>query len=237
MSKIQLMKNLRHIVASAFVVILTSLATSCGLIDMELDETMQMAYDMRLDHDTVYVTVGDTLVLQPVFIPDTVSNREVLFLSADEEVACIKNDTIVAVGEGETVISAISVMNEKMAFCQLYVMAPWIVDAHSFSDDMVVYTTVSIDGKPLNLDRQVIGAFVGSELRGMGQLMEWQGREFLQFRIYGHYEWGYEEPTRPELIRFACYDKDKLMLKYLSLNILFDGETHGSPSEPLELNF
>lgn len=229
--------SFRHTLFFVWMSACSLLTASCGLIDMELDEDVQMVYDMRLDHDTVYVTEGDSFVLHPVFVPDTVSNREVFFLSANEEVAYLTNDTIVAVCEGETVISAISVMNEKMAFCQVYVMAPWVVDVHSFSDDMVIYTTAGIDGKPLDIDRQIIGAFVGSELRGMGQLVEWQGREFLQFRVYSHYEWGSDEPTRPELVRFACYDKEKLTFEYLSLSVSFDGETHGSPSEPLELGF
>ena len=92
---------------------------------MEFDENVQIDFDMRLDHDTVYVEEGDSFVLQPLFTPDSVINREVLFLSADDNVAYVNNDTIVAVSEGETVINAISVANEKMAFCQVYVMAPW----------------------------------------------------------------------------------------------------------------
>ena len=119
--------------------LLASLFTSCGLLDMEFDENVQMAYDMQLDHDTVYVAVGDSIVLQPVFTPDSVINREVFFSSAHEEIAYIHNDTIIAVSEGETVISAISVMNEKMAFCQVFVLPPWEVNIYNYSDDMVAY--------------------------------------------------------------------------------------------------
>ena len=77
------------------------LLTSCGIIDMEFDENVQDVYDMQLDHDTVYVTQGDSFVLQPVFTPDSVSNREVFFQSANEEIAYIKNDTIYAESIGE----------------------------------------------------------------------------------------------------------------------------------------
>lgn len=229
------MKILRHLIAFSCAAVLASFMPSCGLIDMEFDENVQMAYDMKLDHDTVYVIEGDTIVLQPLFSPDTVSNREVFFHSANEDIAYIHNDTIIAVKEGETVISATSVMCEKMAFCQIYVMAPWEINIHKYSNDMVAYVTASIDGEPLNFENQTIGAFVGSELRGIGQLFEWNDKKFLQIRIYGHFEWGNDEPTRPELVRFVCYDKEKMTLTYLSLNISFDGETHGSPSSPLEL--
>jgi uncharacterized protein YjdB len=69
---------------------------------MEIDEGGQIAYDMHLKHDTVYVMVGDTFVLEPVFFPDSVSNRELLFLSEDESVVSLVNDTVIAMAEGET---------------------------------------------------------------------------------------------------------------------------------------
>lgn len=230
------MKELRHLITfSCAVMVLTSLITSCGLIDMEFDENVQMAYDMQLDHDTVYIVEGDSIVLTPLFTPDSVSNQEVYFRSANEEIACVHNDTIIAVAEGETVISATSIMNEKMAFCQVFVMAPWEVNIYNFSNDMVAYVTASIDGEPLNLETQIVGAFVGGDLRGIGELIELKDTKILQVRIYGHYEWGDGEPTRPELVRFKCYDKEKFTLQQLDLYIPFDGETHGSPSAPLEL--
>ncbi len=229
------MKKLRHLTAFSYIMVLTSFITSCGLIDMEFDEEVQMVYDMKLDHDTIYVIEGDSIVLQPLFTPDSVSNREVFFRSANEDIAYIHNDTIIAAGEGETVISATSVMNEKMAFCQVYVMAPWEINIYNFSNDMVVYVTASIDGEPLNPETQTIGAFVGGNLRGIGEVIELKDTKIVRIRIYGRYEWGDDEPTRPELVRFACYDKEKLMFNYLSLYIPFDGETHGTPSAPLEL--
>ena len=233
------MKNnsLRHITTFMWLATFSLLTASCGLLDMEFDEGTQMVYEMRLDRDTVHVMVGDTFVLAPIFVPDSVSNHEVFFLSEADSVATIENGAVVAMSEGETVIMAISVLGEKRADCHVYVMAPWAVSPFEYSDDMIVYATVTIDGKPLDPETQQIGAFSGPEFRGMGQLMEWQGRTFLQFRIYGHYEWGDDEPTQPELIRFAYYDKKGVVFEYASLAISFDGETHGSPSNPLELNF
>lgn len=233
------MKNnsLRHITIFMWLVSFSLLTASCGLLDMEFDEGTQMAYEMRLNRDTVTVLVGDTFVLAPIFVPDSVSNHEVFFVSGADSVATVKDGAVVAMGEGETVITAISVSGAKRADCQVYVMAPWTVNPYDYSDDMIVYTTAAIGRQPFDPETQQIGAFSGSEFRGMGQLVEWQGRTFLQFRIYGHYEWGDDEPTQAELIRFARYDKEKVTFEYLPLSIPFDGETHGSPSEPLELDF
>lgn len=216
-------------------ILMASLLTSCGLIDMEFDDNIQAAYDMHLDRDTVFVTQGDSFVLHPVFSPDTVRNREVFFRSANEEIAYIMNDTIIAESRGETVVSATSVMNEIMAFCHVFVLAPWEINIHMFSNDMVAYLTAAIDGVPIDFEKQKVVAFVGSELRGIGKPIELKDKEVIQMRIYGHLEWDNIEPTRPELVRFAFYDKEKLMLKYLPVYLDFDGQTHGSPSVPIEL--
>ena len=45
-------KIFAYIILSSCLLI-ASMLTSCGMIDMEFDEDVQMAYDMRLDHDTV----------------------------------------------------------------------------------------------------------------------------------------------------------------------------------------
>ena len=230
-----MIKKPKYISIFSCVMLLALLMSSCGLLDMEFDENVQIAYDMQLDHDTVYVAVGDSFVLQPVFTPDSVINREVFFSSAHEEIAYIHNDTIIAVSEGETVISAISVMNEKMAFCQVFVLPPWEVNIYNYSDDMVAYLSATIDGVPIDFEKQMIVAFVGPQLRGIGQPIKLKDTTIVQIRIYGYSYWGNEEPIRPELVRFAYYDKEKLMLKNLPLYITFDGETHGSPSAPIEL--
>ena len=216
-------------------ILMASLLTSCGLIDMEFDDNIQAAYDMHLDRDTVFVTQGDSFVLHPVFSPDTVRNREVFFRSANEEIAYIMNNTIIAESQGETVVSATSVMNDIMAFCHVFVLAPWEINIHMFSNDMVAYLTATIDGVPIDFEKQNVVAFVGSELRGIGKLIELKDKDVIQMRIYGHLEWDDLEPTRPELVRFAFYDKENLMLKNLPIYLDFDGETHGSPFAPIEL--
>ena len=85
-------KRLTYLSPLSCLLMITSLLSSCGLIDMEFDDNVQVAYDMQLDRDTVFVTQGDSFVLHPVFTPDTVSNREVFFRSANEEIAYIDKD-------------------------------------------------------------------------------------------------------------------------------------------------
>lgn len=219
----------------SFCLLTGSLFTSCGLIDMEFDENIQDVYDMRLDHDTVYIAQGESFVLQPVFTPDTVGNREVFFSSANEEIAYIKNDTIIAESVGETVISAMSVMNEKMAFCHVFVLEPWEINVYNYLSDMVVYVTASIDGVPLDFEKQMVLAYVGPELRGIGKPIVLKDKTVVQIRVYGYIPYDIEVLPLPEYVNIAYYDYDTLMLKHLPINLEFDGETHGSVSEPIEL--
>ena len=230
------MRILRHTTKMVCMALLSLLSVSCGIIDMEIDEGGQIAYDMHLKHDTVYVMVGDTFVLEPVFFPDSVSNRELLFLSEDESVASLVNDTVIAMAEGETSVVGLSVHNGLSDTCMVYVMAPWVLNANDYSDDMVVYATATIDGKPFDPERMMIAAYSGSAFRGRGELINVGGTDIVRFRIYSYYEWDTSMPElEAEYIRFKYYDRENLTLKTFPQYMVFDGETHGSPSEPVVL--
>lgn len=229
------MRILRHTTKMVCMALLSLLSVSCGIIDMEIDEGGQIAYDMHLKHDTVYVMVGDTFVLEPVFFPDSVSNRELLFLSEDESVVALVNDTVIAMAEGETSVVGLSVHNGLSDTCMVYVMAPWVLNANDYSDDMVVYATATIDGKPFDPTKMSIAAFAGSEMRGKGEVITIGDRQLLRFRIYSYLNYDSDISEDPEYIRFKCHDRENMTLITLPQYIIFDGETHGSPSEPVGL--
>ena len=229
------MRILRHTTKMVCMALLSLLSVSCGIIDMEIDEGGQIAYDMHLKHDTVYVMVGDTFVLDPVFFPDSVSNRELLFLSEDESVVALVNDTVIAMAEGETSVVGLSVHNGLSDTCMVYVMAPWVLNANDYSDDMVVYATATINGKPFDPDKMSIAAFAGSEMRGKGEVISIGDKQLLRFRIYSYLNYDSDISEDPEYIRFKCHDRENMTLITLPQYIIFDGETHGSPSEPIGL--
>ena len=229
------MRILRHTTKMVCMALLSLLSVSCGIIDMEIDEGGQIAYDMHLNHDTVYVMVGDTFVLEPVFFPDSVSNRELLFLSEDESVASLVNDTVIAMAEGETSVVGLSVHNGLSDTCMVYVMAPWVLNANDYSDDMVVYATATINGKPFDPAKMSIAAFAGSEMRGKGEVITIGDKQLLRFRIYSYLNFDSDMSADPEYIRFKCHDRENMTLITLPQYIIFDGETHGSLSEPVGL--
>lgn len=225
------MKNLRKTIHITCVAFLSQLVISCGLIDFEFDEGTQIAYDMKLNHDMAYAILGDSFVLKPIFTPDSISNRTVYFQSTYDSIAKIVNDTIVAVGEGETRISAISVQDVKTATCDVVVLPKWEVNPYDYPYEMVVYADVKVRGAAPT-DGMKIGAFYGTQLRGTGEWIEHKNIKLMQFRIYSSYSGNAESGER---IRFYCYEKDSLMLKRFSENLYFDGETHGSLKEPFKL--
>ena len=229
------MRILRHTTKMVCMALLSLLSVSCGIIDMEIDEGGQIAYDMHLKHDTVYVMVGDTFVLEPVFFPDSVSNRELLFLSEDESVVALVNDTVIAMAEGETSVVGLSVHNGLSDTCMVYVMAPWVLNANDYSDDMVVYATATMNGKPFDPAKMSIAAFAGSEMRGKGEVITIGDKQLLRFRIYSYLNFDSDMSADPEYIRFKCHDRENMTLIPLPQYIIFDGETHGSPSEPVGL--
>ena len=229
------MKNLWKTARSLCMMAATLLYVSCGLIDMELGEGTQYAYDMTLEYDSIYVRIGDSVLIKPVFVPDSVSNSEVLYLSEDENVATIVNDTVVAMASGEVLVTAMSVLGGIADTCKVYVMEPWVLNPMDFANDMVVYATATVDGKPFDPETMDIAAFAGPEFRGMGELKEINGIRFLQFRIYGELDLETMGPNPFELIHFACYDKANYTLRNMDQYLYFDGETHGSLSNLYQL--
>lgn len=232
------MKIFRHILTIVCAVTLSLLPMSCGIVDIEIDEQeTTLTYDMRLNHDTVYVMPCDTFALTPIFTPDSVSNHDVYFLSAAEDIAKVENNSIIAVGPGETRITAISVLNNVEAYCDVFVMNQWSLNTSEFSDDMVVYAKVTVDGQPFNPSTQRIAAFAGPDFRGEGTLIEHNGAECIRFRVYSYYDWGDMPPSSSEMIRFGLYDREKLTFRYSEQYIMFDSETHGSLSSPVNITF
>ena len=232
------MKIFRHILTIVCAVTLSLLPMSCGIVDIEIDEQeTTLTYEMRLNHDTVYVMPCDTFALTPIFTPDSVSTHDVYFLSAAEDIAKVENNSIIAVGPGETRITAISVLSNVEAYCDVFVMNQWSLNTSEFSDDMVVYAKVTVDGQPFNPSMQRIAAFAGPEFRGEGHQIELAGETYIRFRIYSHMEWGNDEPTEPAMIRFGLYNRENLSFSYSEQFLTFDGETHGSPSSPMNISF
>ena len=216
---------------------LVGMLASCGLIDMEFDSETQELVSMHFNYDTVYVMKGDTFFLAPYIYPDTLSNTTIYLYSNDDQVVGVRSDTIYAVEEGETTMVAVSVSPALADTCTVIVMPRWEEpDNRSFINDMVVYTHILVTGYPPG-SRMIFGAFHDDEIRGVGVPLN-ADRTLYRFRVWSNEFYVSGDQPGNEEITFRAYNPRTLQMQTTnSLVIPFDGETHGSPSNPTDLIF
>lgn len=214
----------------------SQLTTSCGIIDFDMGEITQSSYEMSLNLDTAVVLQGESFHLTPIFTPDSIDNQEVYWMSSNSNVVFVLGNNLIALNEGEAIVKAISVQNRNMDSCYVKVLPRWEVNPYQYSDDMVVYANVQIGGKAFDSKNMLLGAFIGGQLRGIGEEIEWTGTKYYKIRIYGYLDLDRDEVGNPEIVKFAYYHPDKLQLNYFKQYLLFDGETHGTLSALFEIN-
>ena len=216
---------------------LVGMMASCGLIDMEFDPITQQVISMQFNYDTVYVMKGDTFFLAPYIYPDTVSNATLYMYSANDEVVGVQNDTIFAADEGETMVVAVSVSHAISDSCVVVVMPRWddVMD-HQYVNDMVVYARI-LSGGLAPASKMLFSAFSDGEPRGLAVPMN-EERTLYRFRIWSD-DFYVSGDSPGEEITFRAYNPRTLQVQetMTPFSIPFDGESHGTPSKPIELRF
>lgn len=206
---------------------------SCGLIEFEIDESAQQAYEMHIECDTAYMMVGESIRLSVLFTPDTVSNMQVFWQTEHDSVVFAYGNDLSALSEGDTHIYATSVQNRISDTCFVRVMPRWEVSTADYPYDMVVHADVRV-ADTIPGEHLLVGAFVGSEFRGIGRWQQVGNIKFMTFRLFSHFE-GYT-PDAGERFRFVLFDTKKHRIRNFPQRIEFDGETHGSPSDLFRLS-
>lgn len=213
----------------------TALLASCGLVDIDLDEIADVAGQMDLGRDTVYVMAGDRYVIRPTFTPDTIANKQVFYVSSADTVAKMVGDTVVALSEGWTTVTGISVSSRLPDSCQVCVMPLWVAPTpYAYPYETIVYADVTIHDAVPTKD-MVVGAFVGDELRAIGQPLTVDKYKVMFFRVLSDADPDYEGQMQP--IKFRYYDHSTCDYELFPLkeNIVFDGETYGTLAKPVIL--
>lgn len=210
--------------------------TSCGLIDIELDELSEVAGEMHLGRDTVYVMEGDSFVFTPVFDPDTIANQQVYYYSSADSVAKMAGDTVVAQSEGWAMIQAVSVSSRLLDSCRVCVLPMWgEVSPYLYPNETIVYAQVTIRGAAPTSDIR-LGAFIGNELRGVGIPLDVRDHHLTAFRIWSDIDPLTEEDI-VQAVQFRFYDRRRAIIGTFPQSILFDGDTHGTLNEPFLLQY
>ena len=220
------------IIHSTLLIALTMSASSCAdLFDM--DDAI-VPSEMTLDTHAVTLMVGDSCVIKPIFTPDSLSNNVVFWMSLDPEVASfVSGDTLVGRSIGSTEALAISVTDYTRAdTCAVEVIDHWDLPIEDFPHETIVYANVLIHGQPPT-DDDVIAAFYQGEVRGIGQMFEMRGHSVMRIRIAGDFV--DDDDLEQNSVAFRCYRKHEHQLLTFPQWIYFDGESHGTPSSPLQL--
>ena len=207
--------------------------TSCGEFwELETQEALKAA-KITIDQRVVMLAPGDMYKMSVSFTPANVPTTTVLWLADDETVATVRNDSVVAVAEGITRLFAFGVLDNLRDTCYAYVLPSLEVVAGRYPYDMVIYADVTAHGTRLtqaNAQDYKVIAFVGDEVRGVGQMRQHGGTEYMELRVWG------PNAVSDEQVELRCYIAKEARIEVFPVtNLTFDGLQHGSLKHPMQL--
>lgn len=211
---------------------LSSVLLSCG--DYWDGGEPVAARKMTLGRRVVNMLVGDRYRIPVLFEPDTLSNRSVWWQTEDKDIAIVENDTVIGISEGLTLAYAMSVSDRQTDSCWVNVLPEMYMNPKQYPYDMVIYADVIIHGHhytKADEDSLIIAAYCSDEIRGIGKMRQWQGKDYMEVRVWSPIQGG-----EPILLR--CVYRDKALVEQFPTVFEFDGNAHGSLSDlyPLELD-
>ena len=217
-----IVKNVAKRLLPLSLLTLLPLLSSCGEF-FEFDkEDAVPAGEMILGRTSVDLMIGDRFEIPVSFAPSELSNEEVFWASSDQNVIQFDNNTLLAVGEGTCIVTAISVSGQFKATCTVTVHPMWSLNPYNYAYDMLFYSDITVHGEKFSDDMYVI-AVCNDEIRGIGQAKEEQGIRYVLIRVYSNFSQGEE-------IKFRVYKRNSAKVEEFPDAITFDGESHGSLS-------
>lgn len=214
----------------ACLMVLSTIVASCG--DYWDGGEPVAARRMTLGRRVVNMMVGDRYRIPVLFEPDTLSNRSVWWQTENKDIAIVENDTVIGIGEGLTLAYALSVSDRQLDSCWVNVLPEMYMNPKQYPYDMVIYADVDIHGHhytKADEDSLIIAAYVRDELRGIGKMREWQGRDYMEIRIWGDNIDGYD------VVELRCYYMGEGLTEVFPEYFAFDGEAHGTLSKLVKL--
>lgn len=217
--------NIRRITTRGPVatLLLVLLLTACGEFYEFNTSSPVTAGEMSLQRRVVTMVVGDHYAIPVDFSPEELSNNAVFWLSEDDAIATFENDTLVALSEGLTRAFAFTTIDRLRDTCWVYVMPAIYMAPGNYPYDMVIYASVDVHGTRLTTDNAqpyIIAAFVGDELRGIGQMKRRAGIDYMEMRVWSPFTGGDE-------VRLRCYYRGQARAELFPDVFTFDGEMHG----------
>lgn len=174
--------------------------TSCDLLDFDVDSDLsKVAAAMALNYDTIYVTPGTFIALKPTFDPDSLNTKDYLVWSSDTNVVSVNRLTgrIKAEAPGWARLFVETVSSQLRDSCTVNVIPVWEPVEAEFPYETVFYAEVTVKGKPIN-ENMIVAAFVGGELRAVGQALTFHDINFIQMRVGADDIYGNVQKVAPQ---------------------------------------
>lgn len=168
-------------------------------------------------------------------------------------IVVITPSTMIAQSPGWTTVYVQSVSARLRDSCAVCVLEPWELNVKTYPYETVIYANVTVNGEQPTPD-MIVAAFCGNEVRDFAHNFEAYGTSFTIFRAGSEYRYTSddEDPdffddeeeeddnvpwtTQHEYISIRAYDPTNHRLYTTRTRILFDGESHGTPSNPLKID-
>lgn len=221
---------------TALMLALLSLS-SCGDF-YTFEETEAHPVSITVAQDTAYLMVGDTLPLRVSYAYGNATDNPVFWMPlTGDTIMCgvITNDSLTAISVGE--MDAVAVCGSVSGHtdtCHVIVLEPWAADSIAGAyHDMIYYAHVTVGGREFDPASMIVAAFNGDEIIGVGEIKEWRGIRYVQLRMFLNTE-AVDESARVS-VTVRCYDKSTCNVYQSHDDLYFDGETHGTLSNLLEL--
>jgi hypothetical protein len=221
--------------------------TSCAeLFETFISGELQLAAlnDVQLSHHKIDLLVGDTILFKLALDPDTFNVQQPTcrwtLSDPDAEAVSMIGKRLIArnPGEVEVFLEAVppglsiddvpvdSVMRDS---CEVTVARRVKTNYLDFPNEMIIIARLERDGVPVTDSATVskLQAVIDDEVRGHGIVRKAFGVHYVELIIYG------DELGEQGLIEYLDHDN---LQRYTFTEFEFDGNTHGTLSDPIVFN-
>lgn len=192
---------------------------------------------IRTDRVTIAMTEGMDWTPSLTFEPSYCRNLNVAWESGNTDVATVSDEgTITAVRAGTTTVT-VTAADAPDVHTQIIVtvLPNWVWQRMGhWRYETIVYARLYIDGEDCTLNyRNTVAALIGGDCHGIGEARTWHEKPYMVFRI-GNNALPDAENSYP--IDFMGYNSEELVIIDFDETFDFDGEVHGTLSNPVLLH-
>lgn len=210
---------------------LVVLLGSCGELyeaDEEGGETIKAT--VTLSQTTLSLMVGDEYKIGVTLSPDTLKNKALFWESADTKVVSMQGDTLRAVAPGETTVTVSWPSQDVSGQATVTVLPVWQMATVTYPYDMLVFASVTVNGRAADDDCVVAVFDEDGNLRGVAQPRTDDGISYMLLRVYS-------PDGIAETLFLRCYDRTRALVSEAEATLTFSANSLGALSDLYKIEF